>query len=405
MAIDNTDFFDEELDLPNFNIEMNIPKENLEKILVIGVGGAGCNAVNYLYTQQDYMAEAGQTVTHYVLNTDKLCLDNMLCENRMVLGENLLKGKGAGANINTGKKATEENRTQIEDLCRGIDLVFIAAGMGGGTGTLGASVVAEIAKSAGAIVVSLVTLPFDYENRKIPAIQGLKALKDSDSLITISNQRIVDYFPDYDFKEGLHESDKILANAISGVIRVIRQPAHVNTDFEDLKTILNNGGRSQILHKSITGDKLRKLKDEPERAIDDIYNEVTESPLITKSDVKNATGILMYIECTHHFTQKLIDMFVNRFSDPYNTASSVDLDFDSILDNLDDIDVNSLETNRPTVIFAYNKLEPKDEAGNLLDEPQLNVTIVATGMDNNKDRQAKAQLSHHDSVTDRKSVV
>lgn len=387
MTVTTTDS-DIDLDLP-LSVSDNMKKEDqIEKILVIGIGGAGNNAVDYLYNQKDYMETIGKSVTHYVLNTDENALNNMKCENRIILGQNLLHGKGAGANINVGKQATEETRKEIEKICEGVDLVFLTAGMGGGTGTLGASVVAQIAKAAGAIVVSLVTLPYNYENRKVPAIYGIKALMNlSDSLITIDNQKIVSSFEDLDYLQGLDEANKILANAISGVIRVIRQPARINSDFEDLKTVLNSGGRSQIISKSVHGDILKGLKEDPDETINAIYQHVIDSPLISRSNIEDAKAILLYIECTKHFTQKIIDRLISKFSNPKGLEANDEINFDDLLDGVDfDIEqLDKLSSDRPQVIFAFDLIKPENEDTEII-EPRINVTVVATGMDGKAER-------------------
>ncbi|RIY33245.1 hypothetical protein [Psittacicella gerlachiana] len=369
-----------EIVLPVFNsnggkTEMK-ERDQLEKIIVIGIGGAGNNAVDYLYKQPGYMDNVGKSVVHYIFNTDENCLNNLQCENKLVLGKDTLKGKGAGANINVGRNATVESIDEITEIVKGADLVFITAGMGGGTGTLGSSIVAETAKNVGAIVVSLVTLPFQYENRKRNAFYGIKNLyKYSDSLIMIDNQKIVDFYPDYEFTQGLDEANKILSNAISGVIKIIRNPTTINTDFEDLKTILNTGGKSQILYRSLEGEELASITENPDETIDYIYKEVTTSPLITRSNIEQATAFLILLECSSHFTQRIMNQFVSRFS---RVNQEDDDSLDDLLDdlaNLDDEKIESIENNGPQVIFAYNKL-PNSEDGT----PRLNITIVATGM-------------------------
>ncbi|RIY34120.1 hypothetical protein CKF54_01405 [Psittacicella hinzii] len=357
--------------------------DQLEKIIVIGVGGAGNNAVDYLYKQPGYMDNVGKSVSHYIFNTDENCLNNLQCENKLVLGKNLLKGKGAGANINVGRNATVEAIQEITEIVSGTDLVFITAGMGGGTGTLGSSIVAEAAKNAGAIVVSLVTLPFKYENRMREAYYGIKNLyRHSDSLIMIDNQKIVDFYPDYEYTRGLDEANKILSNAISGVIKIIRNPTTINTDFEDLKTILNNGGKSQILYRSLEGEGLDSITEDPEGTIDYIYKEVTTSPLITSSNIEQATAFLILLECSSHFTQRIMDQFVSRFSRVKDQEVE---SFDELLEDLDSLDddkIESIQNNGPQVIFAYNKLPDNED-----NTPRLNITIVATGMGSHSNKE------------------
>lgn len=395
--------FPQELTLTEYGQKLMLnKKEDREKIVVIGIGGAGNNAIEYLYNNKVYMDNIAEGVTHYIFNTDEDCLESKQCTNRPCLGRNLLKGKGAGSIIQRGEDAANESIKEIKDIVANADLVFVTAGMGGGTGTLGAKVVAQAAKEAEAIVVSLVSLPFKYENRYKEASFGTRELyKYSDSLIVVDNQRIIDNYPTHSFSDGLNEANTILSNAISGIIRIIQNTSHINSDFEDLKTVLQNGGRSQIIHKDLFEDDLEEFLKQPDQYVDQIYKKVIDSPIIAKTDIRDAKAILFSIEATDHFTQKMIDLLAQKFSNPNNIQSNIDAD--SILDSLDgdfdDFMSSQAELELPKFIFGYDLIASDavdtsatrfDEEGNLVDanRPRMSITIVATGM--SKDKKAQA---------------
>lgn len=379
-------------------------KEYSEKIVVIGIGGAGNNAIEYLYSQSDYIEQSKiEKISHYILNTDSECLESKQCENRMVLGKNLLGGKGAGSIIHKGKEATEENAEDIKKIVKDADLVFITAGLGGGTGTLGSSVVAKIAKDAGAIVISLVSLPFKYENRLREATYGLRELnKNSDSLIIVDNQRIIQHYSDLSYDDGLNEANKILANAIKGIIRIIRKASKINSDFQDLKTVLETGGRSQIIYKQFVGDELGDIVNDTDNAIEAIYRKVIESPITAKagnSDITNASAILLSLDVTKHFTQRMVDVFINKFSNPHKKED--DFNIDDILDDLDDEEMidnvlGNYGQELPKFIFAFDVIDNDDvDNPEQNDIPRMTITVVATGISKDGTKKPKQDELFH----------
>ena len=213
------------------------------KIKIIGVGGAGNNAVGCMYEDNIIGCD------FYVLNTDAQILSYSKVENKLMLGKGLTKGLGAGANPEIGEKAALASVSEIKDIVSGADMVFIAAGMGGGTGTGAAPVVAKIAKEAGALVVGIVTRPFTFEGktRMSNANIGLEKLKEYvDTLITISNDRILQLIGDLPLKESFKQADNVLKNSVKAITDLIAMPALINLDFADVKAIMSKKGPAMI---------------------------------------------------------------------------------------------------------------------------------------------------------------
>ncbi|MCI5745509.1 MAG: cell division protein FtsZ [Erysipelotrichaceae bacterium] len=213
------------------------------KIKIIGVGGAGNNAVNCMFEQQIIGCE------FYVLNTDAQILGCSKVENKLVLGKGLTKGLGAGANPEIGEKAAIASENEIREIVKGADMVFIAAGMGGGTGTGAAPVVARIAKEEDCLVVGIVTRPFTFEgkNRMLNASKGLENLKQYvDTLITISNDKILQLIGNLPLKESFKEADNVLRKSVQAITDLIAMPALINLDFADVKTVMSKKGPAMI---------------------------------------------------------------------------------------------------------------------------------------------------------------
>jgi cell division protein FtsZ len=263
---------------PLFELEDTRP---VAKIKVIGLGGAGGNSVNR-------MVEAKFTgVDLIVANTDNQALRNSLAPIRVQLGVKLTGGLGAGANPEVGRKAVEEDPDQITRLLEGADMVFITAGLGGGTGTGAAPVVASLAKDLGILTVAVVTKPFNFEGRRrmLQADAGLDALRTVvDTLITIPNQRL---FQVVERGTGMQEAfgiaDSILHHAVQGISDLILVPGLINLDFADVRTIMS--GMGMALMGAGTGRG-------PERAID-AANKAVASPLLDDTSIEGARGILI----------------------------------------------------------------------------------------------------------------
>lgn len=263
-------------------LEFEMETEQLATIKVIGVGGGGSNAVNR-------MIENGlQGVDFIALNTDAQALKMSQASERLQLGGKLTRGLGAGANPEIGKKAAEESRDQLEEHMKGADMVFITAGMGGGTGTGAAPVIAEIAKDAGALTVGVVTRPFTFEGRKRmnQAAAGIEALKEKvDTLIVIPNDRLLEIVDkNTPMLEAFREADNVLRQGVQGISDLIAVPGLINLDFADVKTIMSEKGSALMGIGVATGES--RAAEAAKKAI--------SSPLLETS-VDGAQGVLMNI--------------------------------------------------------------------------------------------------------------
>ncbi|AGM25228.1 cell division protein FtsZ [Spiroplasma chrysopicola] len=215
--------------------------EQVASIKVIGVGGGGNNAVNR-------MIEAGvQGVEFIVANTDAQIISVSKSKNKIVLGKETSKGLGAGANPDVGRQAAIESTDEIREALKDADMVFVAAGMGGGTGTGAAPIIAKIAKEAGALTVGIITTPFSFEGRarNSYAIQGTEELrKYVDSLIIISNDRLLEVIGGVPLKDSFKEADNILRQGVQTITDLIAVPSLINLDFADIKTVMRNKGNA-----------------------------------------------------------------------------------------------------------------------------------------------------------------
>ncbi|MBU1105807.1 MAG: cell division protein FtsZ [Candidatus Riflebacteria bacterium] len=255
--------------------------ENAE-IKVIGVGGAGMNAVNR-------MIEANLTGVEFIAaNTDAQALTNSNAKIKIQLGDKLTKGLGAGANFEIGKKAAEEDRDHIAEVLEGADMVFITAGMGGGTGTGAAPIVAEIAREIGALTVAVVTKPFTFEGRKraSAAEHGIKNLKDRvDAIIVIPNDKLLEISKEnVTMLEAFGYADDILRQGVQGISDLIVVPGLINTDFADVKTIMSQAGSALMGIGTASGEN---------RAVTAAQMAIS-SPLL-ESSIAGAKGVLMNI--------------------------------------------------------------------------------------------------------------
>jgi cell division protein FtsZ len=253
------------------------------KIKVIGVGGSGCNAVNT-------MIKAGlEGVEFITANTDKQALEASKASVQIAIGQELTKGLGAGANPDTGKKAALEDYARISELLVGADMVFITAGMGGGTGTGAAPIFAKIAKEIGALTVGVVTKPFLFEGKKRMrnAESGLVALRDSvDSLISIPNQRLLALAGNtLSMIEAFKRADEVLLNAVQGISDLINHTGLINSDFADVRTIMQNKGLALMGIGYAEGEH---------RALEAATSAIS-SPLLDDVSIDGATGIIINI--------------------------------------------------------------------------------------------------------------
>lgn len=217
--------------------------QEVAKIKVFGVGGGGCNAVNRMVDKEV------RGVEFYVCNTDKQSLNTSNCTNKIPLGENLTKGLGAGGNPDVGTRAAEESEALIKEAMQGADMIFITAGMGGGTGTGAFPVFARIAKEVGALTIGIVTKPFVFEGKKRSeqAINGIDSLKKYvDSLIIISNNKVLEQWGNFPLEEAFVEVDNVLRQGVQTITDLIAVPALINLDFADIKNVMEEKGTALI---------------------------------------------------------------------------------------------------------------------------------------------------------------
>ena len=226
--------------------------ESYAKIVVIGVGGAGNNAVNQMI--EDNITN----IDFWVVNTDAQALTTSRAEHKYVLGRDYTKGLGAGGNPEIGKNAAEASIDDLREIVDGANMVFIAAGMGGGTGTGAAPVIAKIAKEAGALTVAIVTRPFTFEgnSRKVKAVEGLNELKkEVDSIIIVSNDKLMMMNGNKSIGDAFAESDRVLAQSVKTITDLILYPGLINLDFADIRTTLTDKGVALIGFGMGTGER------------------------------------------------------------------------------------------------------------------------------------------------------
>ncbi len=266
----------------------DLPKEQSSIIKVIGIGGGGCNAVNHMFQQ------GIRDVNFVICNTDAQALEASPVPNRIQLGPELTKGRGAGSHPHMGQQATLESVMEIRDLMeKNTEMVFITAGMGGGTGTGGAPVVAQIAREMEILTVAIVTLPFSFEGRKRveQARQGIAELKKHvDSIIVIVNDKIREVYGNQTFSEAFSRADDVLATAARGIAEIITIPGYVNVDFEDVKTVLRDSGVAIMGSGRAGGDN---------RAIDAVEAALS-SPLLNDTNIQGARHVLLNITSGSH---------------------------------------------------------------------------------------------------------
>tara|TARA_B110000116_G_scaffold12794_1_gene10408 strand:+ start:2231 stop:3898 length:1668 start_codon:yes stop_codon:yes gene_type:complete len=263
--------------------EFNLPKNRSSIIKVIGVGGGGGNAVNYMY-------ENGiEGVDFVVCNTDSQALEASPVPTKIQLGAELTEGLGAGSNPETGRKAAEESIDKVTELLdANTKMLFITAGMGGGTGTGAAPVIAEVAKEKGILTVGVVTIPFSTEggNRHKYAMQGLKELrKNVDTLLVINNDKLIEIYGNLTFTQAFAKANEVLNTATKGIAEVISQHLLVNIDLNDARRVLENSGTAVMGQATASGEN---------RAIEAVKGAL-DSPLLNDNNIKGAKQVLLKI--------------------------------------------------------------------------------------------------------------
>ncbi|HLR66064.1 cell division protein FtsZ [Virgibacillus alimentarius] len=332
-------------------LEFDTEMDSLATIKVIGVGGGGNNAVNR-------MIEHGvEGVEFIAVNTDAQALELSKAEVKLQIGGKLTRGLGAGANPEVGKKAAEESKEQIEEALQGADMIFVTAGMGGGTGTGAAPIIATVAKEIGALTVGVVTRPFSFEGRRrsTQAVAGIESLKSSvDTLIVIPNDRLLEIVDkNTPMLEAFREADNVLRQGVQGISDLIAKPGLINVDFADVKTIMVDKGSALMGIGVANGE--HRAAEAAKKAI--------SSPLLETS-IDGAHGILMNI--TGGASLSL-----------YEVQEAADL-------------VTSAADEEVNVIFGSVINENLNE--------EIIVTVIATGFDETKREETQPRqrpLIHH----------
>ena len=321
-------------------------------IKVIGVGGCGGNAINHMIEQ------AVQGVEFVAINTDAQALRGNKAVTQLQIGKTLTKGLGAGAKPEVGQAAAMEDRERIAELLNGVDMVFITAGMGGGTGTGAAPVVAQVAKELGILVVAVVTKPFEHERKRMQLAQaGIEALTEFvDSLIIVPNEKLMTVLgEDTTLIDAYRASNGVLQGAVAGIAEVINVDGMINVDFADVRTLMSENGMAMMGSATASGtDRAQKAA-----------KSAMSSPLLEDVDLSGARGVLVNITASSNFTMR-------EYKDVMNSVRSVAAD-------------------DATVIVGQVFDESMGDA--------LRVTIVATGLGKPRANQQKPVLAYEQQRT------
>ncbi|MCD6414369.1 MAG: cell division protein FtsZ [Candidatus Diapherotrites archaeon] len=282
-------------------------------IRVIGTGGSGNNTLVRL-------SEVGiQGAEVVAMNTDAQHLLITPSDKKLLLGRNVTKGLGAGSDPDLGEAATKESVNEVSELLGGSDLVFITCGLGGGTGTGSAPIIAQAAKDIGALTVAVVTLPFSVEGRRRMenALGGLKKLrKEADTVIVIPNDKLLEIVPDLPINAAFKVADEILVNAVKGITELITKPGLVNLDFADVRAILSNGGAAMI------GLGESELEGDPEGRALEAVEDALNSPLLD-IDVSESTRALVNVSGGSDMTLREAEMIVEAVTSKIHSNANV----------------------------------------------------------------------------------
>lgn len=277
-------------------------------IKVIGVGGGGDNAVNYMYRQNI------PNVNFVVCNTDEQALKMSPVPNQLILGWDVTHGRGAGNDPDKGRQCAESSAEEIRALFdKNTEMVFITAGMGGGTGTGAAPVVARIAKEEGKLTIGIVTVPFLFEGKKkiMKAFEGAQEMqKHVDALLVINNENLIEIYPDYDFFNAFEKADDTLANAARSISEIISEECYINVDFEDVKATLKESGTAII--STAFG--------EGENRISSAIRNALHSPLLKKHDINTSKRLLLKFSCSRQSQRPIT---ASEMTEIYNFTSQL----------------------------------------------------------------------------------
>jgi len=329
-----------------FELVENVPENAVIK--VIGIGGGGGNAVHHM------IANEVEGVDFICANTDAQALSNLNAKTILQMGGNITKGLGAGANPAIGRQAALEDRDEIAEILSGAHMVFITAGMGGGTGTGAAPIVAQVAKELGILTVAVVTKPFPFEGKKRSAVaqEGIRELSESvDSLITIPNEKLLEVLgKDASLLEAFKAANDVLLGSVQGISDLIMNPGFINVDFADVKTVMSEMGMAMMGTGLATGED--RAREAAESAI--------RSPLLEDVNLVGAKGILVNITAGENLS-------LGEFTEVGDT-------------------VKDIASDDATVVIG-TAIDP-----NLVDE--MRVTVVATGLGKEMEKMTKVVVDN-----------
>ncbi|MFO7828586.1 MAG: cell division protein FtsZ, partial [Bacteroidales bacterium] len=335
-------------------MNFDLPVDRSSIIKVIGVGGGGSNAVNHMFKQ------GIKDVNFIVCNTDAQALDNSPVSVKVQLGESLTEGRGAGNKPEIGRQAAIENLDDVVEVMGGnTKMVFITSGMGGGTGTGAAPVIAKAAKEMGLLTVAIVTIPFRFEGtRRInQAIEGINEIeKYVDSLLVINNERLREVCGNLKFSEAFSYADNILATAAKGIAEIITVPGYINVDFADVETVLTNSG------VALMGTGIAQGEDRAVNAV----QQALSSPLLNDNDISGTDNILLNI-----------------------TFGTDEITMDEIGEIADY--VNNEVGSNPNIIWGTGFDESLEE--------KISITIIATGFESNSIPELYAKKTTKKTIT------
>lgn len=358
-------------------------------IKVIGVGGGGGNAVNYMYKQQI------PHIQFVVCNTDKQALDRSDVPKHVLLGYNITKGLGAGNVPEVGRQCAEASEEEIRALFDDkTEMVFITATMGGGTGTGAAPVVARLAKEAGMLTIGIVTVPFYFEGEKkiLKALEGAKELKKHvDALLVINNENLIELYKDWNFFNAFHKADDTLANAARSISEIISESCYVNVDFQDVKTTLKDSGSAIIA----------TAEGEGEHRITQAINAALHSPLLKDHDINTSKRLMLKFMCSKDSDNPIRAEEINEITSFTSKLSGIDVkwgigDDPSLGDKVKitvlasgfDVTIAEGDENKKTIVLK-NEPENKTELSQKQKEQENEIAKVY-GMDKVKQQQQLA---------------
>ncbi|MFN3870194.1 MAG: cell division protein FtsZ [Aquificaceae bacterium] len=279
---------------------------NPTKIKVFGVGGGGCNAVNRMFL------EGVEGVELFAVNTDVQHLASLAVPNKIQIGEKVTKGLGAGAKPEMGEQAALEDADKIREILRNTDMLFLACGLGGGTGTGATPVIAEIARDMGILTVAVVTKPFNFEGpkRMQAASEGLEKLKDLvDTYIVVNNQKLVEIADkNFSIKDAFKMVDDVLVEAVTGITNILVTPALINVDFADVKTVMEKGGLALIGIGEGRGDSRK----------DYAIQQAINSPLLEGNGIQGARRLLVTIWVSYDIPFREVEETISKIREAAN---------------------------------------------------------------------------------------